>query len=411
MTLRERLTEFLDRPEARALSQINPDVNQGRFFNMLGTSLLQAPEVRQAYSGLIFMLLNYRSTNFARWMPKLKVSRRTGQDEHELVPFDHPWLQLIRRPNDGINYYKFWEWVFVNRDLHGHADLYVQYSRVANTDIRVPSKLYPIYSEFGTMRRIIDSMGLTDYWLYDMGSGETVELRPYEVIRIERPHPTHPGRSASLVEAAAYDIDEQTAASIYGRDVARAKGRPDVMLEVDKFMEEDQLRRLSANFAKQYHTQSMGGVPVASGGLKIKPLELNMRDAQFIESRKFSTSRIHELFETPEGLFSDKSNRANADAALFNFAVQTIQPNLIAVAANIEFEFERIFNADPSVFAIIVPNSVPVDEEKQARVNEIKIRSGQISINKILKAEGQEGVEGGDQHFLPSNLMPLEAFL
>lgn len=368
-------------------------------------------DVRANYHGLIYSFLNYRAAELSSHFIRTKVQGRRGQDEWEDVGVDHPWVRLLARPNPNIAPLAFWNWAFQAYDAWGHADFLVERRtiEIERARFRVPAILYPIYPEFGKVRPRINATGTVvgyNYWRVDGQHPVPFELT--EILRVERPHPVSPGRTASLLEASAFEIDTELASAIYARDSAQQRGRPDVMLETDEEMDPADLRRLGSDFAKQYAIDRIQRVPISHAGLRIKPFVLNQRDMQFIESRTFTQSRLFQIWNQQEGLFSDKANRANADAARYAWALFTIKPTLEGFGNQMEFGLERIFRADPASIRLLMHDPVPVDAKQQAEIDEIRLRTGRVKPSELRARDGlSDDDEGSDQLFISAGLVPL----
>lgn len=372
-------------------------------------------ELQQVYRSKVAMLMQYRASNFAPHLKNLTVERRIGdeQDDWEPVERDHPWVRLIRRPNDYMPALLFWKWVVLARDGLGHADMLVQEGTVETEEfgeVPVPVKaLHPVYPDYGRMEPMHDTEGDLQGWMFHRSDGKKFPLEAEDVIRVKRQHPNAPWRTAGLVEAAAYEIDQDTAANIYSRDSLRSQGVPDVVLESPEEMNKPKVQKLARRFAKLYGA-GRDKVPVAHGGMEVKELSLSQKDQEFSKQREFIAQTLHKIFETHEGLFSKDATRANAEAALFSFAANTVKPNVESITGQFEFEMERVFEADRDQIRISLPaDIIPEDRETVEKIRDMKIKNGTLLINEARQDDGRDEVEFGDEPLVNGTLMPLSA--
>lgn len=369
---------------------------------------LSTHQMHRAYRSTVFFLANYRARNFSRHMLELAVERRAAQGEFEAVEEEHPWVQLLRRPNDYMPALEVWQWMYLNRDLTYGAHFVVEHERQGG--VGLPTALHPVFDSYGRITPVLDGRGGITGWLFHRNDGREIPLRAEQVIRVAHESPFERGRACTLIEAAAYEIDEQLAASIYARDSATGQGRPEVLLEADEMIGAAEGNRISRVFAERYRAGSKSaGVPWTAGGLKAKEFQLTQKDMQFLEQRGFNKNQLYEIFEVQQSLFSDEAYATGRNAAFRHFAQNTVEPNLEIVVSQIEHAFERTFRADPAALRIAAPDPVPVDRKLQAFIDDTRLKNGTLTPNEVRRRDGEEEVEGGDEALVPATLTPLSA--
>jgi HK97 family phage portal protein len=390
---------------AVAAGQVGAGTGRGAIERLLvgGQQALSQDEAERAYRSTVFFLANYRARNFARHLTELAVERRTGPGEFEPVEEGHPWLQLLRRPNDYMPPLEVWQWALLNRDLWYGAHFAVEHGPRG-----VPVALHPIFPSYGSVTMQIDGRGALRGWRFDRADGQQVSLAPEDVIRVAHESPFERGRATTLIEAAAYEIDQHLAQSIYARDAAEDQGMPEVILEAEEQVDPADGNRISRLFAQKYRSGNRRGVPWTSGGLEAKQFQLSQRDQQFFEMTQMTKSQLYEIFEVQESLFSDQAYATGMDGAFRAFALNTVQPNVEIVVSQLEHGFERIFEADPAALRIAVPDTVPTDRKLQAELDDIRIKNGTRTINEARRRDGNEEVDGGDEPLVGATVQALD---
>lgn len=357
------------------------------------TGELSEYALHRAYRSVVFMLAGYRAQNFARQLLASIVERQVGQGEFEPVELQHPWTQLLQRPNDYMHPLECWQWASIQRDLGYGAHFVVE------TDRRgVPYMLHPVYESDGRVTPMLDRVGRTIGWVFHRNDGQQISLEAGDIVRVAHMHPFERGRAVTLIEAAAYEIDEQRAQAVYARDSAHDKGRPDVILETDQTITEEEGNRISRIFGARYKTGSRHqGVPWTGSGLRLREFALSQRDQQFLETRKFTKDLLFEIFGTPPALFDSEAYATGKSAAKQIFAENTVQPNVDLMAGQLEHGFEIAFGADPAALRIQSPNVVPVNRKEQAEIDTIRILNGTTLINEVRRREGDEEYTNGGE--------------
>lgn len=167
-------------------------------------------------------------------------------------------------------------------------------------------------------------------------------------------------------------------------------------------------------------TETHGGLKnkwkpgILEEGMKFHQLEMPLRDAQFLETRKFQRSEICSFFRVPPHLIADvelsTSWGTGIEQQSIGFVVYTLRPWLVrieqALLAKLFKGNKRIdYFAEHSVDGLLRGDS-------QARSNYYKqmFEIGVLSINDILALENMNPIgEDGDRRFIPANnLAPLD---
>ena len=382
------------------------DISRRMTYGFRNAEELSSRELRDVYRGLVADLTSFRAGQFAdALLSYVEIQRTAGDDRWEGVETSHPWRELLRRPNDYMDPLSFWEWAFSARDLQGAASCFVEYDALG-----IPAKLHPIFSEYGRVLPKLDEMGRIAYYVYQLaGSESPYRIEPENVFRLRRPHPLHQAWDASLIQLAAYEIDIDTASNINARDTAVRAERPPILLETDRDVSGEVLDEISVDFWNRY-VGATQGVPIASSGLKAKNVQLTDQQFKILERHRFTRSQIHRTWGIPEGMWSDKANRANAEAHLLAFAIYTTRPNLRACSYQVEHQFERLFRADPNALRVWVDEDALIpalDPETQAKIDRLYVDGGIWLRNEVRARDGKDEIDGGEIATVSIGTKPL----
>ncbi len=108
-------------------------------------------------------------------------------------------------------------------------------------------------------------------------------------------HMSVPGALVGLnpIEYLRLTLGLARAQDLYGGAFFNNSARPDVVLESDEDLNDEEVRRLAASWRDSQQGIGAAHMPaVASGGVKVKVVSINPEDAQFLESREFSQATI-----------------------------------------------------------------------------------------------------------------------
>jgi len=386
----------------------------GGGFSTFDVEELNTRNRRRAYRSTAAMLISYRAGNFAKHMKKLKVQRVKEDGDFEDVEFRHPWGVLLRRPNPHKAAGKFWRLHFKLLDYAGEAVYFVKRGRVdlgLGLTASLPIALYIVYPGMGKVRPIYGPVGEITGWNFWRADGQQFQYPHDTFVRIYRDHPDNPEQAESLLQRQYDHVRAKQLADKFANTQNENLGRPDVMLEIDESMDEEEMEELSALFDEKFTVQpgKKKSTPVAAGGLKIKEIELTNRDRQFNESRLFEEDQHFITSMVPKGQFTDSANRANTEGTFRSFCMNVVEPAVTDTVEQIEHAFERLFGSEPGALRIQVPDDiVPQDPEQVARVDKMYVEMGVCTINEIRAKQGKEGVDGGDVPRAVATLTPLD---
>ena len=373
-----------------------------------------ADRIRLAYRGLIHRCATLRANAAVEALAQMGVAEDLGGGDagglRDLGP-DHPRARLLRRPSPHLAAREVWKWAQLAKDLGRGAFFFVERDRAG-----APLYLHPVFPAFGQVAPIgTADGGVAGYVFQPSGGGRAQRWEAEDVLWVRHVHPVTPYESASLLEAAAYEIDTDRWERVYRRDNMRAGGYPSVYITTDQDLNQAQATQYGETFEARYLRPIQGGqrsrrVPVFGKGAEPKPLAVPARDLQFVEGAELTKTDLLQIWGVPEGMLSDKANRANADAARYTFYQNTAMPEADDAAASLSVQLDRVFRTPPADrmrVVVTVPDIVPSDPELILRQNESALRSGTRTVNELREADGLQPVDGGDVPLVSAALVPL----
>ncbi len=238
----------------------------------------------------------------------------------------------------------------------------------------------------------------------DLYLENTLEKRTF--YRDYRPDPERPYEGKSIVAAAASAIDTDEKAKRYNRQFFANAARPSMMVESEKTMSDLAYKRWKQQLTELYTGEFNAYKPMLlEGSAKAKPFALTQKDMDFLQGRKFSMDEILAMFGVSPVMLGmiAAANRANMDAAEYNFAKWVILPR---ARAFVKFFNKYVLDAiDPSLelnFENFVPDDVTADTQRRtAAVNTWQ------TVNEIRKEMGLPDVDGGDDLYIKSGQTKL----
>lgn len=152
-----------------------------------------------------------------------------------------------------------------------------------------------------------------------------------------------------------------------------------------------------------------GGIAVMEAGMEFKPVTVNPKDAQMLETRQFNVLEICRFFGVPPSkVFAQESlTYGNVEAYQLGFITDTVTP----MDTRIESEFNRKL-VRPSQRGKVILN-LNVETLMRANLDSLAnyyskmFQSGGFTVNEIRQKLGEEMKQGGDEPMVQVNMQRL----
>ena len=144
-----------------------------------------------------------------------------------------------------------------------------------------------------------------------------------------------------------------------------------------------------------------GGVLVNTGAWDFTPVTYSPADLAGMEISTYDLNRLCNLFGIPPTYFSTDTNLANLQAADTQHARDGVEPWCATVASQLT-NLVRTF--DQRLF-FAFDDCVPEDEERDARIVDMKVKNGLLTINQANEDSQYPPTAWGDEPWLPGTLV------
>lgn len=153
---------------------------------------------------------------------------------------------------------------------------------------------------------------------------------------------------------------------------------------------------------RQKHSEGYaGGVLINTGAWDFTPATYSPADLAGLEISTYDLNRLCNLFGVPPSYFSTDTNLANLQAADTQHARDGVEPWCTTVASQLT-NIVRTF--DQRLF-FAFDDCVPEDEERDARIIDMKLKSGLISINEANEETQWTPKWYGEEPWIPGTLV------
>lgn len=212
-------------------------------------------------------------------------------------------------------------------------------------------------------------------------------------------------RGLSMVDVASDSIglslaSERHAARFFERGV-----KPTGILQHEKTLKPETAKEMSESFGRVYGGEAgTGKIPVLWEGMKFNPVSMTLKDAEFLDSRKFSVSEIARWFGVPPHMVGDVERSTSWGTGIeqqgLHFLIYSLQPWITLLEQAIQFSLvvqpERYY---PKINAQAI---LRMDAKAQADVFGVLIDKGVLNPNECRELLERNPRKGGDEYVDPA---------
>jgi HK97 family phage portal protein len=215
-------------------------------------------------------------------------------------------------------------------------------------------------------------------------------------------------RSESPINVQIQNI--QTAKSIqnYGHKFFENGGMLGGILSTKEQIKPEYAKEMSDRWKEEYAgTENAHKIAIIGGGFQFQSMTLPLDQVQFIDIKKYSAQEICQMYQVPPAMIGMEGNTAysNYEQQVLQFYQGCILPWI----KRIELEFERkLLGFDDSLSCRFdVDSLLRADSSARATYYHSLLSDGVLSINEVRSREGLSPVDGGDNHHIQLNQIPL----
>src|SRR5512139_682533 len=208
-------------------------------------------------------------------------------------------------------------------------------------------------------------------------------------------------RGLSMIDLAGDSIGVSMAAERHAARFFEKGVKPTGILEHPAHLKRETADEMSQSFTRKYGGEDgMGRVPVLWEGMQFKPISMTLKDAEFLDSRKFSVAEIARWFGVPPHMVGDVERSTSWGTGIeqqgLHFLIYSLQPWIELIEQSIRYwlvvQPERYYPKF-NVSAIL-----RMDAKTQADVLAIYLDKGVLNPNEARELLERNPREGGDEY-------------
>jgi HK97 family phage portal protein len=322
----------------------------------------------------------------------LKLYKDDGQNRDQIII--HYATALTNEPNPYQTKYDFTKYMTSHLALTGNAYAFI------NRDVRnIGIELHPIAPQYVTP---VMQDGLLFYKVTLAGYPNMIPAT--EMLHFKGMCGDNPlvGLSPVVLHAETLGIDLAAisqSAGVYKNGVLK------FLLTSDSQIKIDQAGPLKKSLDDVIDGASRSAV--MPNGIKMEKLSLSPEEAQYLETRKFSSEEIARIFGVPASMIGATAGiKSSVEQEYQDFYART----LMSYAINIEQELARKLLTENDkltyYFKFNFNSLLRASANERADYYNKGIRGGWLSRNEARLYEDVNAFDGGDEYLIEANLMP-----
>ena len=329
----------------------------------------------------------------------LNVYREQG-DSKEKAKDNYLYPLLHNKPNNLMTSFTWREVVLTHLLLWGN-----HYSQLEIDNSGKVVGMWPLKPS----RMQVKERNRRLYYVYYPDDGDQVVYDQREILHI--PGLGFNGRvGKSVINMAKEAIGLGMSAEEFGAKFFSQGAQPGGIVEYPESLSDDAYRRYKQDVRDEYQGISNSHkIMVLEEGMKYHQTGIPPDDAQFLETRQFQKREIAMIYRVPPHMLGDMESGASyssIEQQSISFVVNTIRPWLVRIEQALNDKLISSRNKQ-NYIKFVVEGLLRGDAESRGNFYNQMFNIGAMSINDIREKEDMNPVDGGDQNFVPLNMVPL----
>jgi len=212
-------------------------------------------------------------------------------------------------------------------------------------------------------------------------------------------------RGLSMLDVATDSIGLSLAAERHASRFFERGVKPTGILQHEKTLKPETAKEMSASFGRVYGGEDgTGKVPVLWEGMKFLPISMTLKDAEFLDSRKFSVAEIARWFGVPPHMVGDVERSTSWGTGIeqqgLHFLIYSLLPWIELLEQSIRFSL--VVQPERFYPKFNVGKLLQMDQKTQADMFATLIDTGVLNPNECRELLDRNPREGGDKYVDPA---------
>lgn len=332
--------------------------------------------------------------------PLILYRRRPGGGKDRAT--DHPAFDVLHtRANPLMSAFTFRE------TMQGHVVVWGNaFAEIQEAGDGTVEALWPLLPD----RTHVEVVEGEKFVITTLPGGQQVPLRAAQVLHV--PGPGFDGITGrSLVFLARQSLGLTKATEQFGATFFGSGTKLSGILQHPGALTEASRENLRRSWNEMHEgLSSAHRIAILEEGLKWEQIGVPPDDAQFLQTRKLQITEIARWLKIPPHKIMDleKATFSNIEAQNIQFLTDSMLPWFVRWEQDLSWALLNATERKTLFVEFLVEGLLRGDSAARGEFYTKMFALGAFSPNQILEKENENPVEGGDQHFVPLNMVPLQ---
>lgn len=312
---------------------------------------------------------------------------------------------LRHKPNSAQTAFAFKEMIVHHVNFRGNF-----YSQIVSSRRRV-LEIVPLHPD--RMEPEMKSDGSVNY-RYTTKRGVVTNFDQEDILHIPGPaaDADNPVKGVTPLSAVSDTFDLAREAQMFAKNTFKNGGSSTLVFQHPGKLKPESKQAMRKDWEENHAGQRNAGRPIIiDEGLTATALNMTLKDAQFIESRKLSRSEICGIFRVPPHMISDleRATFSNIEHQGLSFIQFTMMPWISRVEEAFTSKLFLPYTDTEDLFVeFLVTSILRGDQKSRYEAYKQGIETGWLVRNEARELENLNPLEGLDEPLLPLNMMTEE---
>jgi len=329
-----------------------------------------------------------------------KVGGRAGS-EKITEEKSHEILDLLAQVNPFTTKFAMLDLTQSYEELLGNAYWY----KVRGENSKKILELWALRPDWVTIKQ--EETEFIKYYEYRMPNGQVQNFEPEDIIHFKQTNPKSSLYGLPTVKAAMDIIRTSIYATRWNMNFFNNQAVPDTILVTKTSMSPAEKKEFRKKWEDKYQGyKNAHKLGILSGEeVDFKQLTVSMKDMEFSKLMETTTQQILTAFGVPKSILGIQGmNRAEAEAQIYAFLSETIEPKIRAMVETLN-EF-LVPEFGDNLF-LDFEDPTPANRSSIVKEYETALKNNWLLINEVRDLEGLPPVKGGWDFYLPMTMSPV----
>ena len=330
---------------------------------------------------------------------KLYKVRGTSGKEKVVEITNHSLLDLLASVNPTTTKFQLLQLMQAYKELLGDAYWYKARGETSKKVL----ELHSLRPDWVTTQT--DGEGVISNYKYRLNNGQTVDFSPKDIIHFKQLNPKSSLYGSPTVKSAMATVESSVYSTRWNRNFFKNQAIPATLVISKVKMTDKGKEEFRKRWEDKYQgTANAHKLGFLNGEIEIKNLMASVKDMDFPNLTKSTKEDILLSFGVPKAILGiEGMNRAEAEALIYTFLSETIEPKIQDMVEVLNQFLVPEFGSDLYLGFV---DPTPANRDAVTKEYESGLKNNWLLINEVRDKEGLPPINGGWDFYLPISMIP-----